>query len=62
LDAVETREGKAAADALAIRVAAYSDHPVVLRRSADAAQAQGDPSAAQAFLKRLQAVTPSNDS
>jgi len=62
LDAVEAREGKAAADALALRVAVYSDHPVVLRRSADAAGAQGDQAAAQAFLERLQAVTPAGDS
>jgi tetratricopeptide (TPR) repeat protein len=58
LDALEAREGKAAADALAVRVAVYSDHPIILRRSADAARAQGDPATAEVFLQRLQAVTP----
>ncbi|MBN1512570.1 MAG: VWA domain-containing protein [Phycisphaerae bacterium] len=61
LEVVEAREGQAAAGALAMRVAVYSDHPVVLRRSADAARMQGDQAAAQAFLERLQAVTPAGN-
>jgi hypothetical protein len=55
LDRVEVREGTASADRLATTVAAYSDHPSVLRR---AIRAAGDTEAAAAYRDRLSAVAP----
>ncbi len=53
LDVVEQAKGREAADAIAVRVAAYSDHPAVLRRAMRAAQRRGDNSAANAYSDRL---------
>ncbi|UCG16016.1 MAG: VWA domain-containing protein [Phycisphaerales bacterium] len=59
LDAVESHQGQEKADALAVRVAAYSDHPEVLRRAIRGAATAGDPASASDYRERLQVVAPS---
>ncbi len=58
LEAIEATAGRAAADELAVQVAAYSDHPQVLPRALRAAQSAGDTAAAADYERRLRAVTP----
>jgi hypothetical protein len=57
LDGVEAAHGREAADKLAIRVATYSDHPVVLNRAIRQARASGDTAAARAYEERLRKTT-----
>ncbi len=57
LDAVEAARGREAADKLAIRVATYSDHPVVLKRAIRQSRAAGDLAAANRYEERLQKVS-----
>ncbi|MEP0841151.1 MAG: VWA domain-containing protein [Phycisphaerae bacterium] len=59
LEAVEAQRGPQAADALAERAAAYSDHPEVLRRAIRKARRAGDEAAQSAYAARLAAVSPS---
>ena len=58
LTALETAEGRPAADALAAKVAAYSDHPVVLERALRRAQSASDATAAAALQARQAALRP----
>lgn len=56
--AIEKHEDAAAADAVAIRAAAYTDHPPVLVRAIETTLRSGDREAAVALVKRLAAVRP----
>lgn len=60
LDVLAAAEGEAAASAKALAVSEYSDHPVALRRGAEAALASGDKSRARALLDRLSVVSPND--
>jgi hypothetical protein len=57
LDAVESGEGQDKADALAVQVAQYSDHPAVLRRAIALSRRHGDADALQAYQDRLKATS-----
>ncbi|HUU83891.1 MAG TPA: hypothetical protein VM243_10340, partial [Phycisphaerae bacterium] len=57
LDLVEKQRGRATADTLAVHVAAYSDHPDVLRRAIRRAEDRNDTTAASAYRQRIQSTS-----
>ena len=58
LEEMVRREGEAAADAAALRLAEYTDNPPILIRAARAASKAGDKDGARKILERLEAVRP----
>jgi Ca-activated chloride channel family protein len=55
LEEWERRIGQDEADRMAVRVAEYSDHPIILLRAIRAARAAGDDSALRVYQERLDA-------
>lgn len=61
LDVVEATRGRQAADALAVRVAGYSDLPVVLKRAIRETRRTGNTAAASGYEDRLRRTTAKPD-
>lgn len=57
LEAVEVQKGQTEADALAVLVAAYTDHPTVLKRAIRQARREGKDDAAKSYEARLKSLS-----